>query len=306
MSLHERLNALSTPIRTRILLLLREHELSVGEVAQITQLPQPTMSRHLKQLLEVGWVTRRRNGSQHFFQLHPALNPLHAKLFNLVVEELKDRWPEDRARLTLILQARLGSDQGFFSEIAERWSEVRSGLYGDHFITPSLLSLLGQSLTVADLGCGNGELLVQLAPVAHKVIGIDREPAMLDIAHSCVRRFKNIELRQGTLESPPLNRGEVDLILLSLVLHLVHKPEVVFTAITPALTDAGKILIVDCIRHQREEYHRSMGHIHLGFSEDDVRGLLPDELQLQSYHRLPVTPNVSGPQLFCATIIKRN
>ncbi|MHC4430116.1 MAG: ArsR family transcriptional regulator, partial [Planctomycetota bacterium] len=48
------LAALGDLARLRLLRLLEEHELSVGELASILQLPQSTISRHLKLLHEGG------------------------------------------------------------------------------------------------------------------------------------------------------------------------------------------------------------------------------------------------------------
>ncbi|MBM4191446.1 MAG: winged helix-turn-helix transcriptional regulator, partial [Gemmatimonadetes bacterium] len=48
--LHDRLSALADPIRTRILLVLERHELTVSELRTVLQLPQSTVSRHLKVL----------------------------------------------------------------------------------------------------------------------------------------------------------------------------------------------------------------------------------------------------------------
>ena len=50
----DHLSALSDPTRSRILLLLDRHELTVSELCAIMQLPQSTMSRHLKALADSG------------------------------------------------------------------------------------------------------------------------------------------------------------------------------------------------------------------------------------------------------------
>ncbi len=52
------LAALADPVRGRLLLALERHELAVGELAATLQLPQSTVSRHLKTLVDAGWVRR--------------------------------------------------------------------------------------------------------------------------------------------------------------------------------------------------------------------------------------------------------
>ena len=51
--------ALADPIRCRMLLPLERHELTVNEICSVLQLPQSTVSRHLKALADSGWVSSR-------------------------------------------------------------------------------------------------------------------------------------------------------------------------------------------------------------------------------------------------------
>ena len=50
------------PTRSRILLLLDRHELTVSELCSIMQLPRSTASRHLKALVDGGWIAARAEG----------------------------------------------------------------------------------------------------------------------------------------------------------------------------------------------------------------------------------------------------
>src|SRR6516164_7766546 len=65
----ERLAALGDMTRLRILRLLETEALSVGEVAKVVQLPQSTVSRHLKVLADATWVIRRNEGTATFYRL---------------------------------------------------------------------------------------------------------------------------------------------------------------------------------------------------------------------------------------------
>ena len=58
-ALLDHLAALTDPVRCRILLLLEQDEAMVAELCTALQLPQSTVSRHLKLLLDEGWVTSR-------------------------------------------------------------------------------------------------------------------------------------------------------------------------------------------------------------------------------------------------------
>ena len=57
------LSALADSGRLRMLRLLERAELSVGEIASALQLPQSTASRHLKTLMDSGWLSRRSVGT---------------------------------------------------------------------------------------------------------------------------------------------------------------------------------------------------------------------------------------------------
>ncbi len=54
--------ALADPKRIALLYAMREGEVSVGELAEALELPQATVSRHLKILRDRGMVTARREG----------------------------------------------------------------------------------------------------------------------------------------------------------------------------------------------------------------------------------------------------
>src|SRR5436853_7733427 len=70
----DQLASLADTSRSRILLLLDRHELTVGELCGIMQLPQSTVSRHLKALSDAGWVAARAEGTSHLYtMIRPAV-----------------------------------------------------------------------------------------------------------------------------------------------------------------------------------------------------------------------------------------
>ena len=60
----DQLTVLSDAIRVRMLAVLEGRELTVSELCDIVQLPQSTVSRHLKTLADGEWVTSRRDGTR--------------------------------------------------------------------------------------------------------------------------------------------------------------------------------------------------------------------------------------------------
>ena len=67
--LFDRLSALADPIRSRLLLVLERHELTVTELRAVVQLPQSTVSRHLKVLVDAGWLVAREDGTSNRYRL---------------------------------------------------------------------------------------------------------------------------------------------------------------------------------------------------------------------------------------------
>ncbi len=72
-------NAIAEPRRRAILTLLAGRESPVGEIAEALHLAQPSVSKHLRVLRQVGMVRERRQGKQIFYQTRTeSLQPLHA------------------------------------------------------------------------------------------------------------------------------------------------------------------------------------------------------------------------------------
>src|ERR1700756_4960528 len=71
-------NAIAEPRRREILVLLREGERAVGELAVELGMTQPGASKHLRVLREVGLVRDRKAGKQRLYGLDAeGLRPVH-------------------------------------------------------------------------------------------------------------------------------------------------------------------------------------------------------------------------------------
>src|ERR1041385_4374216 len=85
-----RLSSLADPTRTRILLLLDRRELTVSELCRTLQLPQSTVSRHLKALAAAGWIAARSEAtSRRYGMSRSAVDPGARRLWRLVRDELE-------------------------------------------------------------------------------------------------------------------------------------------------------------------------------------------------------------------------
>ena len=83
----DQLTVLSDAIRVRMLAVLEGRELTVSELCDIVQLPQSTVSRHLKTLADGDWVISRRDGTRRLYTLDD-LDPAAKRLWDVVREQV--------------------------------------------------------------------------------------------------------------------------------------------------------------------------------------------------------------------------
>ncbi|MEM7228077.1 MAG: metalloregulator ArsR/SmtB family transcription factor [Planctomycetota bacterium] len=298
------INALGDLARLRMMRLLVLEELSVGELSRALQLPQSTVSRHLKLLHERSWLSKRTAGTASLYKLLPDTLPDGAReLWQVTESQIGDSssFESDDARLVEVLAERSVDSKTYFGRLGGEWNDVRTALFGHEFTHEALLGLLNRNWTIADLGCGTGNAAALLAPYVKKLIAIDREPAMLEAASRRLTDVDNVEFRAGDLTMPPLEPGEVDVAMVFLVMHHVQDPMVAVQAIARCLAPAGVLMIVDMVAHDREAYRSGMGHVHLGFDEETVQSW-GDAASLKrvDYRRLRPDTSGQGPGLFAA------
>jgi ArsR family transcriptional regulator len=307
-SVFERLTALADATRSRLVALLERHELTVSELCAILQLPQSTVSRHLKVLVDDGWVMSRAEGTSRLYHIESRLDESALKLWSLVREEL-DRTAvaaQDARRLESVMAQRRTRSRAFFSSAAGSWDALRAELFG-RSADQAFLGLLDDRWVVGDLGCGTGWLTASVAPFVRRVIAVDSSPEMLEAATRRLESISNIDVRAGDLEKLPLENATLDLAVVALVLPYVSVPETALAEAYRALKPDGRILIIDMMPHQREEYRQQMGHLWLGFSREEVESWTRAAgFRRPRYRPLPVDPDAKGPALFVASAIRKS
>ena len=318
----DHLAALADTTRSRILLLLDRRELAVSELCEIMQLPQSTVSRHLKSLADTGWIAARAEGTSRLYAMtRPAahsgrsqhgegrdeLDAAARRLWLLVREQLGSTPAavQDLRRLQGALAERRTKSQEFFASSAGQWDRLRDELFGDRFHLAALPALADPDSTVGDLGCGTGQLSAALAPFVAHVIAVDESAAMLQAAKKRLHRFDHVDLRRGELEALPIDDSRLDTATLMLVLHHVPDPGKALVEVRRVLKPGGRVLIVDMQPHDHESYRQQMGHVWLGFSEEQMQQLLGNA-GFGEAGVVPLAPDarVKGPALFVATATK--
>ncbi len=301
----DHLSVVADGLRARALAVLARHELTVSELCDVLQLPQSTVSRHLKTLSDGGWVASRREGTSRYYSLPlDDLDAARRRLWLLIQEQVGEtaEAAQDEARLRSVLAARRTKSEQFFSSAAGQWDRVREDLFGRDSHLRSLLALLDPSWIIGDLGCGTGQASEALAPFVGQVIAIDNSSEMLQAARTRLRDHRHVAIRRGTLERLPLDTAELDAALMILVLHHVADPARVLEEAARVVRPGGRLLVADMQPHDHEEYRQTMGHVWLGFSERQLeRWCTGAGFGSFHWHALPIEPGVKGPGLFVAT-----
>jgi len=304
-ALLESFTAFGDATRCRILLILEAQELTVSEICAVLQLPQSTVSRHLKTLADADRLTSRRDGTSRYYSMavdpHAEEPRAQSQIWRLIRPELAagPSPVEDARRLERVLHRRSEKSQQFFATTANEWDRLRDDLFGEDFYFRALIGLLPSSWIIGDLGCGTGAVIRAIAPHVARVIGVDGSEEMLDAARARLTTTTNVELRRGPLEALPLDDGTLDAATLMLVLHHLPSPAAALAEAHRVLAMNGRLLIVDMAPHDREEYRQQMGHVWLGFSEEQMRRLLAQAgFDRVTYHQLPPATGARGPALF--------
>ncbi len=302
------MSALSDPTRARLLRLVERRELAVAELCEVLQLPQSTVSRHLKVLSDDGWVGSRPEGTSRLYRMSVDGKASAARqLWGLLRDQLAEvpATRSDDERLERVLAARQSRSQAFFASSAGQWDRLREELFGRALDARALPALLDERWVVGDLGCGTGGLSEALAPFVRRVVAVDGSQAMLKAARARLQEHPNAEIRRGELEALPVADGELDAALFALVLHHVPEPQRALAEAGRALKPGGRLVVVDMQPHDRQEYREKMGHVWLGFASEQ---LLP-WLEAAGFERLRLTPlppdpQARGPGLFAATAVR--
>ena len=146
--------------------------------------------------------------------------------------------------------------QNHFAAHAEEW--LRASYEGGDFDYPTayhrarivsgILAAKDTPLTVADLGCGGGDLAILLAGQGHTVTGVDQVERMVAIADGrkdglpeTVRR--NVTFRHGELETTGLKHGHFDAVTSMGVIGYLDSDDILFRTAHDLLKPGGLFLV---------------------------------------------------------------
>ncbi len=289
--------ALADEGRLRILRSVDQAELSVAELVQALEMPQSTVSRHLKPMREAGLVESRRDGTSVYYNRGPLFHDAaFAKILNDRLKEISVA-NRDAAAVERVLDFRRKKSREFFDEIAGRYGTLTEPGGGWRALTAGLAAGFSGK-TVADLGCGEGHLALLLARFAEKVVAFDQSEKMLKLVSEKAAEGNladRLELRVGILEELDLSKEAFDAVFLSQALHHTSSPENVIRTASDGLKSGGQLIILDLMRHEHEWTREEWADQWLGFDPLEMRKWLKDAgIEPQVVDSLPgSTPDLS-------------
>ena len=165
--------------RVRLLALLSREELTVAELAQVTQLAQPRVSTHLSKLKELDLVRDRRAGVSAYYRFNDEADGSLLALWQTLSQTTNDPLlGDDQNRLAAVL-ARRSDETG--------WAESVAGDMERHYSPGRTWEALARALTrlidlgdVLDIASGDGITAELLAPRARSIVCVDAGPRVVE------------------------------------------------------------------------------------------------------------------------------
>ena len=286
---------LSDSTRLRLLMLVDCEELSVAELAAITQLAQPRVSTHLAKLKEAGLVNDRREGVFVYYRMAGAIaDQSLAALWELLRVNTSDPLiQKDFERIPQVLNARGGNSN---------WADSVAGDMERHYspgrtweVTTRAIVQLLELGDVLDVASGDGVLAELLAPRARSIKCLDISQRVVDAGKKRLRNFTNVSFEPGDMHQLPVADDSFDTVLLMHALTYTSKPQLVFNEASRVLRPGGRLLAATLHKHAHKNAVSAYDHLNLGFTEAQLKkfctsaGLKPHNIQISAVEKR--TPN---------------
>lgn len=264
------LRALSDPTRVRLLALLEREELTVAELAAATRLAQPRVSTHLAKLRELDLVRDRRAGVSAYYRYNVDAGEATRGLWQALRESTDDALLRDDAKRVAAVLAKRAQRQN--------WADAVAGDMERHYSPGRTWETLARGFVrlldlgdVLDIASGDGVLAELLSPHAKRYICIDTSARVVAAAGERLRRFPNVEVREGDMHALPFKDASFDLVVLMHALTYSTKPAQAVAEAARVLRRGGRLLLSSLARHEHRSVVEAYGHVNLGFSEKELR-----------------------------------
>lgn len=264
---------LSEPTRVRLLSLLECEELTVAELAQITQLAQPRVSTHLASLKKADLVIDRRAGSSSFYRLNDEAGDLNWRtVWNVLLKSADDSLLDaDAARLPFVLSARAAGNSWADQVAGDMERHYSPGRTWESFFRALVTMMeLGD---VLDLASGDGVMAQVLAPVARSVTCVDLSERVVSAGRERLLHVPNVRFECGDMQQLPFPDASFDQAFLMNALTYATRPDKVFREVARVLRPSGALLVSTLGKHAHAQQVEPYGHRNLGFEPAELADL---------------------------------
>lgn len=266
----ETLSLLGDESRLRLCALLRERELCVSDLVQVTGISQSRVSTHLGRLREAGIVRDRRQGAQSFYTLaFTALPATLQALLEATTQAADPTLEADRLRLAELEAERRGARASGGDDFerdyspGRTWRSLAAGLSG--------LLALGD---VLDVGAGDGAAAAMVAPHCRSLTCIDTNARMLEVAKDRLAKHPHVQVRVADAHDLPFQAESFDSVLMFHTLTYTERPLRALEECARVLRPGGKLVLLCLDEHQQPDVTAPFGERHQGFSKATISSLL--------------------------------
>ncbi len=266
-----RLKVFADATRVRLLALLAREELTVAELSAITQLAQPRVSTHLAKLKEAGLARDRRAGVSAYYRFdEDNLDTVQRELWRSLRDGSDDPLLRQDAERVAGVLANRAADQNWADSVAGDMERHYSPGRTWEALARTALPLL-ETGDVLDIASGDGVLAELLSPHSKRYVCIDTSTRVVAAAGERLRRFPNVEVREGDMHALPFKDGSFDLVVLMHALTYAAKPAQAVAEAARVLRRGGRLLLSSLGKHEHKSVVEAYGHVNLGFSEKELR-----------------------------------
>ena len=267
---------LADPTRLRLLRTLATDRFNVTELTAILAIAQSGVSRHLALLKDARLVVEERQAGCAYYRLAEDEGAERAPVWKLLQAEFAAAESDAEVRRDLArTQEVLRQRQEQFDAIGDPRQLVPGRSWA---AWARALGHLLPAMEVADIGCGEGHLTLEIALWARHVTGIDRSDDVLERAQALAARRQavNVAWKKGDLSRLPLRDESIDLALFSQSLRYAADPERALDEAVRVLRPGGRVLVLDLKEHDQAWVRARFGDQRLGFPAPVLEALLKD------------------------------
>ncbi|KAA3639237.1 MAG: methyltransferase domain-containing protein [Proteobacteria bacterium] len=282
MELNELFKILADESRIRLLLMLHDNELTVAEMAEVTQMPQPRVSTHLSLLRQNDLVIVRKQGVFAYYRINTGTFKQQYPAFLDLLSDHYGNNPlvqQDQKRLKLVLSQKAKGNQWVDSVAGDMERHYSPGRTWE--ATTRLIAQMIQLESVLDIGSGDGVLAELMAPQSKQYTCVDNNHKAMEAAKKRLQHLANVQFAEADMHDLPFADNQFDCVLLLQVLTYAENPKKTIAEAVRVTKPKGRIMLATLNKHAHHHVQKEYGHIHMGFKPDTIEAYFMEQ-QCQS------------------------